>query len=302
MADNLKTLVDALLEADIRNDFQVSQIINAAPFAAALPTVISKTGSVYEFLKVTAAPEVVFREVNSGKDYSKSTKEKKTITLKYLDGDVEMDIAAAKVGGDPTGAIMGEAQLSLEQFFFQLESQAINGTFNESNGYQGFANELSTLANPMVVDGGGSGSNEFSSVYLVNVGPRSVFAVTTGAVQGLGDIYRCKIKDESGKTLSGIAMDCNGYGGVAIATNFDVARICNLTATNGVSDALIANAYKRMKPGHKPTHILMNSNQVYALQQSRATDLITSPEWPTESMGIKILEVNSITDTEAEIV
>lgn len=300
MADNLVTLADALLSADAKNEFEVSQIVNKAPFVAALPTIVTKDGStIYQYLKYTAAPEVVFREVNSGKEYSKSTREKVTVDMKYLDGDVEMDIAAAKVGGNPEGAIMKEAQLSLEQMYFYLQKQIINGTNNDATGFNGFADDLDTLANPMVVNGGGSGTSQLSSVYLVNVGADKVFAVTTGPIQGLGDVYKAKLKDESGKTFTGICMDANGHAAVVVATNYDVSRIANLDSdTHGLSDALISQAWKSHKAGRKPSVILANSQQIYQLQQSRASEFNPNPDWPTESQGIKILEVDSITSIE----
>ena len=102
--------------------------------------------------------------------------------------------------------------------------------------------------------------------------------------------------DVEGKTLTAHVNDMTAWLCYAPKSAKSIAVVKNIatTGTTGLfTDAVVAKVVSECK-GMPYTHIFVNRKAVYQLQQSRATDLVPAPAWPTESMGIQLVVSDNI--------
>lgn len=76
-------------------------------------------------------------------------------------------------------------------------------------------------------------------------------------------------------------------------SKYSIAVLANISDENPFTDAEVAKVVSECK-GQPYTHIFVSRKSVYQLQQSRKTDLMPSPAWPTESMGIALVISDNI--------
>ena len=101
--------------------------------------------------------------------------------------------------------------------------------------------------------------------------------------------------DVDGKTLTAHCNDLTAWIAYAPKSSKSIAVVKNIgmTGTDVFTDAVVAQVVSECK-GMPYTHIFVNRKAVYQLQQSRKTDLIPTPAWPTESMGIALVVSDNI--------
>ena len=104
-----------------------------------------------------------------------------------------------------------------------------------------------------------------------------------------------------------------GWVGLQIGSIKDIGRIYNLTEDpgKGLTDALLAQLWAKSPPGHKPDAFFASTRSLRQLQISRTVVINSGPNgkptgayenvapWPTEYMGIPIVESQFIPDTDA---
>ncbi|MFA9478515.1 major capsid protein [Phycisphaerales bacterium AB-hyl4] len=292
-------------------DRNITDLLNRAPFLAALPADEASNGTTHKYTKEVGAPVVGFRNVNEGREQGKSADELVSIDLKILDASFAVDKALADAYRLGPDAYVGrEAARHLRAAFFAAEQQMINGTGKaDGDGFTGLADEIG-WGHQMFVNVGGAGATaDKSSVYLVRATEDMDNVVAITGREGQIDIGETVVQQlTEGTTLkkySGYYTPIEGWAGLQVGGLRSVARIANIDdGDNKVTDDLIYQALERFPGWGQPTMIVMNRRSLRQLRESRtATNATGAPApRPTEVEGIPILTVESISSTEATVV
>jgi hypothetical protein len=308
MADaNLRT-ADVLTFNNVDMDAMLSEVLDSAPFLAALPA-RTATSDLFKYTNKTANPSVGFRSPNAGIEGTRGTYEQITVTLKYLDASFWVDVAVADT--DQRGAdhaILVEAVAHLRQSFREVEEQILRGTNNNASGFDGFEDlgNLDQLADAMVIGGGGTGA-DVSSVYLVHAGEQGVEVVWgRGGEFTVGPRQIVDRPDGTNQqSFKAYSHMIGGYCGLKRGHDLSVARIANLedASSNQLTDDLIAQAIALFPVDQKPNMIVAGRAQQHRLQESRtATNPTGAPApFPESAFGIPIVAVESLAQNETAI-
>ena len=308
MADaNLRT-ADVLTFNNVDMDAMLSEVLDSAPFLAALPA-RTATSDLFKYTNKTANPSVGFRSPNAGIEGTRGTYEQITVTLKYLDASFWVDVAVADT--DQRGAdhaILVEAVAHLRQSFREVEEQILRGTNNNASGFDGFEDlgNLDQLADAMVIGGGGTGA-DVSSVYLVHAGEQGVEVVWgRGGEFTVGPRQIVDRPDGTNQqSFKAYSHMIGGYCGLKRGHDLSVARIANLedASSNQLTDDLIAQAIALFPVDQKPNMIVAGRAQQHRLQESRtATNPTGAPApFPESAFGIPIVTVESLAQNETAI-
>ena len=313
MAYAYLTLLDiAKLNADDRVIPLIEENLNVAPEARILPA-MTIPGTTYNTLIRSAFPQPSFRNVNEGTEPVKSTYANKLVQCFYLDGQLEMDVAAARA--DSRGeqhALELEASGIMQGALTKIGTQLWYGTGTGGDS-KGFPGAVSVVDSSLVKDAGGTTADTASSIYGLKLGDRFV-----NLVFGLGNVFtlgewRKQFITRSSKELEAWKNALNGYIGVQFVHKYSVGRIKKVTADSGktATDALIGSWLSQFPVGMKPDVLFMSRRSAYQLQASRSATSITNsaakgntgadvwaPE-PVSSNGIPIVITDSLLDTEA---
>jgi len=309
MADALLRTSDVLTFNNVDMDAMLSEVLDSAPFLAALPA-RTATSDLFKYTNKTANPAVGFRAANAGIEGTRGTYEQITVTLKYLDASFWVDVAVADT--DQRGAdhaILVEAVAHLRQSFREVEEQILRGTNNAASGFAGFEDlgNLDALADAMVIGAGGTGS-DVSSVYLLNAGEQGVEVVWgRNGEFTVGPRQIVDRPDGTGvQSFKAYSHMIGGYCGLKRGHDLSVARIANLEdgASNALSDDLLAQAISLFPVDQKPNMIVMGRAQQHRLQTSRtATNPTGFPApFPQEAFGIPIVVSEALAQNETAIV
>ena len=304
MADNYPTLASMVLINDQNiSDIFVTDLLNDAPFLAALFAQGASNGTNHSYLKWTAKPDVAFRDVNDGREHDHSTDVNVPVALKILDASFTADYALANsyTKGGASAYIAREAGRSLQQAFFHAERQLLNiQSGQDAKGFPGLADsaDMDALADTLhVVNAGGAATCE--SVYLIRSAENGVSAVLgeDGRLT-MGDTVVQRIAGSTTGWLPAYFTPITGWMALQLGSAFDAVRIANLKddASNGLDDDLIAAAIALFPAGRQPTHIVMSRRQLRRLQNSRtATNSTGAPApFPQEAFGIPIIVTDGI--------
>ena len=309
MADSFLTLSDIVKLNDMNlADIDVSDLLQGAPFLAALAACEASNGTNHSYLKETSAPVVGFRAVNAGRFNSTDEDTKVEIALQILDGSFAVDKALAdiyKKGGAPA-YLARRGKRSLKACFAGAEKQIFYGTGNDSDGFVGLAqcSTVDALADTEhVVDAGGTTVNGATSVWLVRSSDDdtgvSVVMGQDGQIE-IGDAVVVKEKDGSGKSYAAYYVPILGWIGLQVGSAFDVVRIANITKQDGhtLDDDLLSKALELFPADKQPTHIAMHRKALGQLQRSRTAVNATGAQAPrpTDYEGIPIITTDQLSN------
>lgn len=317
MANTYVSLADLIkLNDQNARDLGVSDLLNKAPFLAAMHATTASNGTQHHYIKETSAPVVGFRAVNTGKFNGASGYTEVDITLKNLDATFFIDKAIAdSYRGGPDAFLARQAKAALQQALFYFEAQIFygTGTGGDSAGFAGLSNNTAYdgASDTLVVDATGSTASTGSSCWLVRssddeTGMSAVIG-NDGVVKVDQTFMALKADDSTNsKTFTAYVTPIMAYTGLQIGGTYSAVRIGNLTAQTGkgLTDALIASAMALFPAGAGPTHIVMNRRSQKQLQASRtATNSTGAPApFPVESFGVPIVVTDSIVSTETILV
>lgn len=288
-------------------DIEVTDLLDDAPFMQALAADIASNGTLHKYTKETGAPVVGFRDANDGRENKKSTDTLVTVTLKILDASFSVDMALANAyKHGPDAYIAREARRHLKAAFFMAEQQFINGTGNDSDGFDGLV-DAATLAykdSAMVVDATGSSANAVTSAYLVRTNEAGVDVTAITGADGNIDIGESTVIEAAGSvtgTLPKYYTPITGWLGLQIGSAYSVGRICNIDSAKPLTDDLIYEGLAKFPAGRKPNLLVCNGAARELLRKSRtATNATGAPAPLPEYVGpVRVIETDAITSTEA---
>lgn len=308
MADDYLAIADVVADALDLTDIEVTNVLNDAPFFAALPAVTSSNGTAHKYARRTQAPVVAFRAENVGRSIDHSIDEVITVTLKILDFSWEVDKAVADAcrrGREWLIAREGKAHLGAALSIAEKQCIYGTGTGGDAGGHAGFFDNagMDALADTMVYDCGGSTATTGSSIYLVRTGEADCCGVVNG--DGVLDLGETTVQDfcTADAHLPVYYTPACLWLGLQIASTYSVARIANNTADAAglLTDDKIYEALSLFPASRQPNVIVMNRRSLKQLRQSRtATNATGVPApRPTDVDGIPIIVTDSIIETEA---
>jgi len=291
----------------------ITDLLQDAPFFAAVLADLSSNGTDHKYLKEVTAPVVGFRDPNDGRDHDHGADELVTINLKILDASFHVDSAIAdqfdtKPYGKGRDAFMADqANRHLRAAFKAAELQMINGLGQDAKGFVGLvdADTINNSDDAMVVNAGGS--TTLSSVYLIrSVTDRTGFLLVTGNEGriNVGDEYQQMMAGAVGGKFNAYVQPIDAWLGAQLGSIHSVGRIANLDAgSNTLTDDLIADAIALFPEEAPPTHLVMNRRSNAQLQKSRtATNPTGAPApFPTESFEIPIVRTSSVLNAETAV-
>lgn len=281
----------------------IEENLNLAPEVSLFPARTIK-GTSYRTLHRTALPTTQFRNVNEGVNTTKSSYENKLVECFYLDGKMEIDVAAAQ--GDDQGedhAKMIEADGHMQASILHLGKQVWYGVGNDAKGFPG---AQAIVDSAYVLDAGGTTAGTGSSVYGVRVGEKHGSMIFgKDRVMSLDD-WRVQRITRNSKELDAWINSLQGWVGFQWTNKDSVCRLKDCTADSGkgCSDALLAQLLSQLK--WRPDYWFMTRRSLYQLQVSRTPTSNTSGNAstqpmaavPTESNNIPIVVTDSLTNTE----
>lgn len=307
MADSLVTLADLAKINDMNaRDLGVSDIFNDAPFLAALAATTATNGTTHSYIKESGAPVVGFRDVNEGRDRSKSGDTLVTVTLKVLDASFHIDkaIADAYTKGGPPALMAREAQKHLRAALRKGEEQLFYGA--DAKGFTSINAAFPNLEAAMLVNAAGGATNDRTSVYAV----RSV-SDESGVVAVMGqegqivveEFVQGVTQDQYNKSFDVYHQSILGWMGLQIGGAKDIGRLCNIGNTKPLTDALMSQLFELFDESKPPTHFVMNRHALGQLRRSRTATNATGTEapYPTEWNGVPIIVTGSISSNETAV-
>lgn len=279
----------------------IEQSLKFAPEIGLLPSRII-TGTEYNTIARTQLPKSSFRKLNEGVETGKSRYEPRKAQMRYLDGQLQVDRAAAQSDSRGVGRVLDwELAGQMEAHIRTLGAQLWYGTKagGDSNGPLG---GIDVIEPTLVVDAGGTTDVTASSVWAVNISPR-MLELLWGNDQVLTrkPWREQQVVDPAGtKRMTAFVNALEGWAGYSWVDKFSLGRIKKLTADSGkgMTDNLAYSLWAKFPSGRKPTHWVMSKRSREQLRLSRVTSLIPTPELPNTLTGLPIIETESILDTE----
>lgn len=297
---NLVTMNDMNLA-----DLDVTDLLDDAPFLAALAAEVASNGTEHKYLKETGAPVVGFRAANDGRENKASSDTLVTITLKILDASFACDKALADAyRRGPEAYLAREGRRHLKAAFFHAEKQLILGTGNDSSGFTGLVNAstIDAVADTMVVNAGGDTADSCTTVFAIRTNDAGTDCTLITGNDGnivMGDSVVTRLAGSSTGFYPGYFTPISGWLGLQIGSAYSVGRIANLDFDHTLDDDMISNLLSKFPAGRQPNLLVMNRTARKWLQQSRtATNATGAPApFPTEAFGVPIVVTDAITDT-----
>ena len=251
-----------------------------------------------------------FRNANEGSETVKSTYEQTVASCYFVDTQLAVDEAVVKArvseGGELSDILALEAGGVLAERLVSIGDQFYRGTTADAKGFAGLLS-LYDATNCEVSATGSSGSA--CSAWLVYNNPKGVHWIWgNGGGLDMGTWERTRIADAAGKPYYAYCNNLTGYIGLAFGHSRSAIRIKLITTASGknLSDALVMQALNKapayMKADRRNWRLFANPTALYTLQASRVPTVgdteVGFPTEPTVSCGVKIIETDSLPQTE----
>ena len=306
--DDLLTVADHVADRLDLSPAEVSDLIQSASFFMRLPYTPSSDGRFHHYAKKVGAPTVGFRMENQGRPFSRSKYEPVDIALQILDYSWAVDVAVAN--GSPKGrnrVIAREGMDHIIEAMFLMEKQFFRGQIGgESNGFQGFPDTLNAIGET-ILNGGGTTSDNCTSVYLMKFGENDVSGVMPeDDSMGMGQMTVQDMVDENGLHFPAYYTPASTWAGIQVGGLYSIVRLANIdnTANGALTDDKIYDAIEAF-PNGNPDAIIMNRRARTQLRKNRTPVTLngigTPPPIPTSVEGIPILKSEGLLNDEAVV-
>lgn len=280
----------------------IEEALVLAPELGIIPANV-RQGTTFKSLHRTANPSGGFRNVNEGVEPKKSTYENKLHEMKYLDHQMEMDVAVAQASEDgEASALSMEAQGHANAATQEVGRQIFYGTGTGGDA-KGFPGAVQIVDSSLVVDAGGATEDVNSSVYFMQLGNQQArIEFGMNKVFNVAE-WRKQTITRSSKEMTAWKNSLEGWVGMSFINKYAVARIKKLTLLVGLTDTFLYSALQKLQEKGQNitpenTVIVMSPRSQNQLRLSRVTALLIAPPLPKDWNGIPIIATNSILNTE----
>lgn len=308
MANEYLTMLDILKMNEA--DPLIGLVEEAMPLVPELGVIPASTkiGTTFKTLHRTARPTGGFRNPGEGVEVKKSTYENRIHEMKYLDHQMEIDVAHAQGAEQGEAFVLAtEAEGHVQSAMNEIATQIWygTGTGGDSKGFQG---AVQIVDSALVADAGGTTASTGSSVYLLQLGKKQVeLKFGVNKVLSLAE-WRKQTVTRNSKEMTAWKNSLEGWCGVGFENKYAVARIKKLTEDSGkgLTDTLL---YKLLRLMKEKSQNITPQNSILVMsprsqEQLRLSRTATNPTGapaplPTDWNGIPILVSNAILNTEA---
>ncbi len=222
----------------------------------------------------TGLPTVYWRLLNQGTQPSKSTTAQVDEACGMLEAWSEVDQKVAELNGNTNSFRLSEAQAFIESMNQEMASTAIYGNSSiapeEFNGLAVRYSSLSAANAENIINAGGSGGSEHSSIYLICWGAQTVHGIfPKGSKAGLDheNLGLQTIETTSGIAGSRMRVYQDKWAwntGIALRDWRYVVRICNIDVSNLVAKSSAADLIELMiKAIHRVPNLNMGKPVFY---------------------------------------
>ncbi len=261
----------------------------------------------YKTLIETALPTVGFRADNVGRETQKPNWEVRNVECKFLDASWDVDEKVVnEFAWGAENFLQEQTRSHIEATLAKIAVQTWYGTTADADGFIGIASYLNSLSVPTVINAGGSAANGCTSVFAVSTGLQKVgYAWGRYGKIDDGPVEMVRIADPVNpeKTFYGWGQKITGHVGLQVGTPKCIGRICNITDTKPLTDALIADLLASFETGFQPEGLYMTRQARAMLQKSRTAynqQGVPAP-FPNEAFGVPIYVTDSLGNTEAVV-
>lgn len=321
MATNVITLADLMQRrgAPAIDRKVVDEIADSAPLFNAMPA-RSISGTTYRYMRRTSIPMIGARPLNAGAEMLKSAYSQATAECYAYDGLILVDKMIADA--DPAGknALMAEEMRAvLRGTEFGLEQALFYGKARDEYGIYGLnnlvADYMTMSADSSVTDAEAALAKGGSSIWFLNLNNDFMeMQYGNGKTISFGpektqDVDRPTGRDGAMGSMEAHIRHCSFWLGFALKNIWAAGRICNESASNPVTDEMLANMLRKFPANSKPTHIAMNQDTLARWEASRTKALTFTKgiskggviaDTPTEFRGLKIIVTDALLSDETE--
>lgn len=207
------------------------------------------SGTKHKSVIRTGLPTVSWGMLYAGIAQSKSTTTEVEDTTGFVEGLSAVDTRLLKLYGDKAASVrMSEAQSFLEAMSQEVESQFFYSNVNiNGKQFHGLAPRYNTLANPNVVTGGGSGSDN-TSIWMVTWGDQQTSIITpTGITAGIQreDKGEQRVLDASNNPYYVKEEMFTQHVGVTVRDWRYSGRVCNIDVSDVIAGSTAINPLLR---------------------------------------------------------
>ena len=207
-------------------DLDMSDLLQGAPFLAALHSETASNGTKHSYPVEDGAPAVGFRTLNNGRDVKKSSDRIVEIALQILTATFDCDQQAAKnyKKGGEAAWMAREAKRHLKAAFAAAEKQIFYGvgTGGDAEGFVGLsaASTVDSINDTdHVVDAGGTTVNGAMSVWAVVTNGEGTDVQAIMGQDGeitIQDYFAQMLTGENGKPYPAYVQPIEGYLGLQV--------------------------------------------------------------------------------------
>lgn len=246
LSTNFPTLLDAAksLDPDGKTATVVELLSQTNEILLDMPFIEGNLPTGHRTTVRTGLPTVVWRQLYKGVPPSKSTRAQVDDTCGLLEARAEVDVEIANLNGNTAAFRLSEAQAFLEAMNQAMaETLFYNDVTIHPERFTGLSPRYSSLSAPNaqnIIDAGGSGSAENTSVWLVVWGPNTVHGIfPKGSKAGLEhkDLGEIDAFDGDGNRYRAYADHWKWKAGLSLRDWRYVVRIANIKVEDLVKQA-----------------------------------------------------------------
>ena len=296
-------------------------------------------GTSLSTLSRTSLPTVAFRKLGDPVSSTRSGFAKRTVELALLSGRIE--ISEAEVLANALMTLeeqeTDEGIATMKAAFFTLAKQVWYGATSGKGDANGFDGAIDLVDASLITKAGNGTSDANTSVWFVKTGFKTDAGIAfskNSKILGAEDLEFRKgdIVIRSTKTITvgegqdaqegeittvdgvepGYIGDLTSWAGLHVANKYALARLCNVTATTGLTDDMLTDcieAFSELNGGALPDGIFMShkarkmlrKSRTFALKLANGGDGSVYAPTPKDHDGIPIFASSAIVDTEATV-
>lgn len=196
----------------------------------------------------TGLPSISWGALYKGIPQSKSTTQQVEDTTGFMEGLSSVDKRLLDISADPAGVRMSEAQPFLEAMSQEFEESFFYSDVGTSpRKFHGLAARYNKAANPNVVDGGGSGSDN-TSIWFVTYGDHATsLIVPEGIAAGVvrEDKGEQRVTDDDGNPYYVKEEMFTQHVGVCVKDWRFNARVANIDVSDVIAGSVVINDLMR---------------------------------------------------------
>lgn len=242
-------LIDMMKQSDDGLYEVVEALHRLNPFMKDANVLSCNMGTKHKSVIRTGLPSVSWGMLYAGIAQSKSTTAEVEDATGFVEGLSAVDERLLNLYGDKANAVrMSEGQSFLEAISQEVESQIFYSNVNiNGKQFHGLAPRYNSLANPCVVSGGGSGSDN-ASIWMVTHGDQQTSVIVPqGITAGIQqeDMGRQRVLDASNNPYYVKEEKFTQHIGITVKDWRYTGRICNIDVSDLIAGSTALNPLMR---------------------------------------------------------